>query len=486
MADDGLNEDSGGEGPSEKVKSHPREEREDAACFDPKNLVGETLDGRYELFECIGRGGMGVVYLATQSALDRDVVVKVLPPSFVDDKEALARFEREARGMSRLQHPHIVSIYDFGYHDDQAYIVMEYVEGHTLRRIIKSGQGGELTTFGSIALQILEGISEAHSLGMVHRDIKPANIMLTERRGQDNYVKILDFGLAKLVKGSTDVTKEQTLVGSVSYLAPEQIMGNDTDQRVDVYALGVLFYYMLAGEKPFSGEDDVAVLYQHVHNQPERLETKTGGADIPRSVIELVHQALSKDPDNRPEDAGAFLDAMKRCLAGTDISAPHTSGEFESIAGSGMFRAASPEDPSDRLDRERYETPIYQGSVDSHLHESTNKIRPTPTPTGVSGEQLSWVTGEHMLKVEKQNRLRNILLGMLGAFVIGGGGIFLYMNTVDRSDDGAASSEAEQALPSEADQPALTDEAEPDEAEPAEAEPAEAEPAEAEPAEAEP
>src|SRR5699024_2292480 len=143
---------------------------------DPRGLIGRVLDGRYELQKCIGRGGMGVVYLARQSALGRDVVVKILPPTFADDADALARFEREARGMSKLQHPHIVSIYDFGRQDGQAYIVMEYVEGITLRQHLKAHPTMDFVTFGKIALQLLEGIAAAHALGLVHRDIKPSNI----------------------------------------------------------------------------------------------------------------------------------------------------------------------------------------------------------------------------------------------------------------------------------------------------------------------
>lgn len=409
----------GEDGASSSVKQKNASNRP----FDPKNLIGETLDGRYVLEKCIGRGGMGVVYLASQSALDRKVVVKVLPPSFVDDEEAVARFEREARGMSKLQHPHIVSIYDFGYQDSQAYIVMEYVEGMTLRRLIKSDEKMSFSVFGAIALQILEGISEAHSMGMVHRDIKPSNIMLTERHGEQNYVKILDFGLAKLVKGARDVTKEQNLVGSVAFLSPEQIMGNDTDERIDVYALGVLFYYMLTGEKPFTGDDDVAVLYQHVHNDPEPLDERLGADhDIPQSVLDLIHRAMAKDPEERPHNAGQFLFEFGACIDGTAISSPHVSGEFNAVSRVAKLSNLSPDDPSDQLARQRNETPIHQIPADA-----------TPSNSGLvalgadpSSGQVTWVSGEHLLKVQQQNRLRNIMLGVLGALILGGAGFFFY------------------------------------------------------------
>jgi serine/threonine protein kinase len=392
--------------------------------FDAHSLVGETLDGRYDIEKPIGRGGMGVVYLASQSALERKVVIKVLPSSFIGDEEASARFEREARGMSRLQHPHIVAIYDFGYRDDQAYIVMEYVEGITLRQLIKSDEKMDLSTFGAIGLQLLEGIGEAHSLGLVHRDIKPSNIMLTERRGEQNYVKILDFGLAKLVKGARDVTKEQNLVGSVAFLAPEQIMGNDTDERVDVYALGVLFYYMLTGDKPFTGDDDVAVLYQHVHNDPARLEKLlVPEQDIPQSIIDLIHRALAKDPADRPDNAGQFLYEFGACLDGKDISSPHVSGEFNAVSRVAKLSNISPDDPSDQLARERHETPIHQIPADATPSHSGL----VALGEGTSSGQVTWISGEHLLKVEKQNRLRNILIGVLGVVLVAGAGAFFYL-----------------------------------------------------------
>jgi serine/threonine protein kinase len=412
-------------------KDEGREKTRADSDFDPKSLVGETVDGRYEIIKPIGRGGMGVVYLARQSALERNVVVKVLPPSFIGDQQASARFEREARGMSRLQHPHIVAIYDFGYHDGQAYIIMEYVEGVTLRHLIKSDKQMNLATFGAIGLQLLEGISEAHSLGLVHRDIKPANIMLTERRGKKNYVKILDFGLAKLVKGATDVTKEQNLVGSVAFLTPEQIMGNDTDERVDVYALGVLFYYMLTGDKPFTCEDDVAVLYQHVHNDPVRLErVLAGGHDIPGPIIDLVHRALAKDPADRPSDAGQFLKEFGACLAKTDISSPHVSGEFNAVSRVVKLSNVGPDDPSDQLSRQRRETPLHQLPADATPSNSGLVAMGGETSSG----QVTWISGDHLLKVEKQNRLRNILIGVLGALLVGGAGIFLYLRQADVPD----------------------------------------------------
>jgi eukaryotic-like serine/threonine-protein kinase len=422
MDENGSSEASRADSGAERLK----ETGEKAESFDPSNLIGETLEGRYELEKCIGRGGMGVVYLASQSALDRKVVVKVLPPSFVDDEEASARFEREAVGMSKLQHPHIVSIYDFGYYEDQAYIVMEYVEGVTLQRRIKTGPPMDFASFGAIAAQILEGIGEAHSMGLLHRDIKPANIMLTERREEQNYVKILDFGLAKLAKGAREVTKEQQLIGSVSYLSPEQILGNETDQRVDVYALGVLFYYMLTGNKPFVGEDDVAVLYQHVHQEPERLEqVLPRHHDIPQSAIELIHQALAKDPANRPVDAAHFLAALRPCFEEADISSPHVSGQFNVVSRVADLKQLSPDDPSKELDRQRRYTPIHQGPAEA----TPSGARDPLTEAESTSESVDELSGEELDALHNPDRLRNLLLAVVGVLLVGGAGVFWYLSS---------------------------------------------------------
>ncbi|MFY0532439.1 serine/threonine-protein kinase [Nannocystis pusilla] len=219
----------------------------------------------------LGRGGMGVVYQATQIDLNRPVVLKVLAPDWVGDSEALARFEREARGLSSLQHPNIVTIHDFGKVDGRAFIVMEYVQGETLDRFVRRRNHLTLADFVPIAAQVLKGLGEAHSRGIIHRDIKPANIMLCERQGRANYVKILDFGLAKLVSGSSDITK-QNVLGTPTCLSPEQILGEKIDQRVDVYAVGILFYFMLTGVMPFQADNDASVLYKHVHEKPQPIQ----------------------------------------------------------------------------------------------------------------------------------------------------------------------------------------------------------------------
>lgn len=390
--------------------------------YDPEELIGTTLAGRYEVEKCIGKGGMGVVYLASQSALDRKVVVKVLPSSFVDDEEAIARFEREAVGMSKLQHPNIVSIYDFGHEEEHAYICMEYVDGHTLSREIKRGGAVSVERFGPIASQILQGLGEAHSMGMIHRDIKPSNIMLTERHGRADYVKILDFGLAKLVKGARDVTKEQSLVGSVSFLSPEQIMGNDIDQRVDVYALGVLFYFMLAGEKPFDADDDITILYQHVHNEPTDLrEVLPQGHRLPDGIADLIMRMLAKAPQDRPKNAGTILEELTNVFATTSLQIPWSTGEFASVGNP----SSSPEELSGRLDRPRQHTPMHQRGPDTSPSREGLPHPDSGTASRPSG--ATWVTGEQVLQMQKESSRRSVVLTVLVALLVVGIGLGAYL-----------------------------------------------------------
>jgi serine/threonine protein kinase/tetratricopeptide (TPR) repeat protein len=281
---------------------------EDQAQADP--LLGTTFARRYLIERRLGRGGMGVVYQATQIDLNRPVVLKVLAPDWVGDSEALARFEREARGLSSLQHPNIVTIHDFGKVDGRAFIVMEYVQGETLDRFVRRRGHLTLADFVPIAAQVLKGLGEAHSRGIIHRDIKPANIMLCERQGRANYVKILDFGLAKLVSGSSDITK-QNVLGTPTCLSPEQILGEKVDQRVDVYAVGTLFYFMLTGVMPFQADNDASVLYKHVHEKAQPIqELLPPDHGIPEGVLELISRCLEKSREKRPRDANEVVEGL--------------------------------------------------------------------------------------------------------------------------------------------------------------------------------
>jgi eukaryotic-like serine/threonine-protein kinase len=378
--------------------------------FDSEELIGQSLAGRYKIEDRVGKGGMGVVYLASQSALNRKVVVKVLASGLDKDEEAITRFEREALGLSQLQHPNIVTIYDFGRDRDLAYIVMEYVEGVTLSQILRRKGFFTFDEFAQIAAQTIDALAEAHARGIIHRDIKPSNIMLCERHGHANFVKVLDFGLAKLVGDSAEVTKKQNLVGSVAFLAPEQILGMPFDQRVDVYALGVLFYYMLSGQKPFRGDDDMAVLYQHIHKEPTPLDQMLPPEQsVPPEVIALVHRCLDKDPNNRPQDARELLTQLQSDVSRSVFSMPWASGEFAALPRSGPTpRAGSGSYPS--MPRVNQVTP-HSGQITPH---SGLFALPQGDPSGQYAQQASHMgmSSPYIQAPPPSNRTRNIVLGL--------------------------------------------------------------------------
>ena len=278
-------------------------------------LIGHKLGGKYTLQQMIGRGGMGHVYSATTEDGDHsEVVVKMIAPPLAQQPQAMARFEREAKRLDGLRHSNIVEMFDYGRDGGRAYIVMEYVDGELLNDYMSHKGRLTLAEFVPIAAQILKGVGHAHSRDLMIRDIKPANVMLCERKGRANFVKIIDFGLAKMLEGEEDITK-QHFIGTSGYLSPEQIKGIEIDLRVDVYALGVLFYQMLSGRMPFEAENDTTLLYKHVHEFPTPLsEVLPDEHGVPDELIHLIHDCLEKDPDQRPRDANEIVEKLIDCV----------------------------------------------------------------------------------------------------------------------------------------------------------------------------
>jgi serine/threonine-protein kinase len=240
-------------------------------------MIGETIS-HYKILEKLGGGGMGVVYKAKDTNLDRTVALKFLPSHMLADKEAEQRFISEAKAASSFDHPNICTIYDINKtEDDQFYIVMGYYTGETLKKKInppvspldKGGiKGGlQIDTAINYATQIANGLTRAHEAGIIHRDIKPENIMITDR----DEVKILDFGLAK-TSGEPSITKLGSTVGTVSYMSPEQTKGDNVDHRTDIWSLGVLLYQMLSGSLPFQGDYEQAIIYSILNEEPALLK----------------------------------------------------------------------------------------------------------------------------------------------------------------------------------------------------------------------
>ena len=254
-------------------------------------MIGATIS-HYKILEKLGEGGMGVVYKAQDTKLDRLVALKFLPTQLTRDEEAKERFIHEAKAASSLDHPNICTVYEIGEADErQLFIAMACYEGETLKKSIEGGPM-KIEHATEIAIQVAQGLQKAHEKGIVHRDIKPANIIVTG----DGMVKILDFGLAKLA-GQAKLTKTGSTVGTAAYMSPEQARGLDVDHRTDIWSLGVVLYEMLTGKLPFRGEHEAALLYSIVHEEPQAISVVR--ADIPPDVVSIITKMLQKEPGER-------------------------------------------------------------------------------------------------------------------------------------------------------------------------------------------
>jgi len=273
-------------------------------------MIGQTVS-HYKILEKIGEGGMGEVFLAEDTKLKRKVALKFLPQEFTKNRDVVERFQREAQAAAALSHPNIVTIYEINQHEDQTYIAMEYVEGKTLKEIIK--ENSTLKTQHStlsieriidISSQICAGLSKAHKAGIVHRDIKPQNILIDK----ENQVKILDFGLAKL-KGVGQLTRETSTLGTVHYMSPEQALGKEIDHRTDIWSLGVVMYEMITGEMPFKGDYEQAIIYAILNEKPKPLNDLR--PETPAELCQIIEKSLSKDPDKRIQDVEELMQEIK-------------------------------------------------------------------------------------------------------------------------------------------------------------------------------
>ncbi|MEO7746560.1 MAG: Stk1 family PASTA domain-containing Ser/Thr kinase, partial [Actinomycetota bacterium] len=271
----------------------------DVTVSDP--LVGRLLDGRYAVRSRIARGGMATVYLAVDQRLERDVAVKVMHPGLSADEDFVRRFIREARSAARLSHPGIVQVFDQGEDHGIVFLAMEHVAGRTLRDLMR--ERGPLSAREALDVlePVLDALATAHRAGIVHRDIKPENVLLAD----DGRVKVADFGLARAVSTSTVASQTGVLLGTVAYLAPEQVERGVADARSDVYATGVLLFEMVTGSKPFEGETALQVAYQHVHDDVPAPSTRASG--VAPLVDDIVLTAAAHDPDERPSDARELL-----------------------------------------------------------------------------------------------------------------------------------------------------------------------------------
>jgi len=294
-----------------------------APVVDP--LIGAVVGDRYRIVSRIGVGGMGAVYRAEHTMMRRDLAVKVLLPELGGQLEFARRFEREAESASRLTHPNIINVTDFGRAPTgQLFLAMEFLAGDSLSTLIGQGPLPRDRAL-AIARQMLRGLDHAHGAGVIHRDLKPDNIMLVERDGQSDVVKILDFGIAKVtepVSGQTALTQAGVIFGTPEYLSPEQALGEPVDARADVYATGVILYEMLAGRRPFESDDKVKIISMHLAHAPPRMREINPALDIPPALEQVVLQALEKHREHRFASATAFLQALDESELGAEPQMP--------------------------------------------------------------------------------------------------------------------------------------------------------------------
>lgn len=268
----------------------------------PKNIVG-----KYKILSEVGRGGMGVVYKAKDNRLDRIVALKFLPPDLTSDEEAKKRFIQEAKAAAALNHPHICTIYEIDEADEQTFISMEYIKGQSLKDKLESSPL-TIDEAKDIALQVAAGLKEAHKKGIVHRDIKPANIMIND----EGQAKITDFGLAKLSWG-VDLTKTSTIMGTVAYMSPEQAKGEEVDHRTDIWSLGAMLYEMLTGERPFEKDQEHALIYSILNENPRPITSLR--SDIPSHIEQTVEKALAKKTNERYQEIQELIQDLRLSIS---------------------------------------------------------------------------------------------------------------------------------------------------------------------------
>ncbi|HEV2764085.1 MAG TPA: protein kinase, partial [Pyrinomonadaceae bacterium] len=274
-------------------------------------LLGRALDGKYRLDARLGEGGMGTVYRSTHLLIERPVAVKVLNPRLVTDEEAKERFRREARAAGRLRHPHAVAVTDFGETaEGLVYIVMELLEGTSLREVLESEAPLDARRAVGIMEQVAGAVAAAHAAGVIHRDLKPGNIFLVGHAGSEPHVKVLDFGIAKLAADAHEEGESQALtqtgimIGTPRYMSPEQCDGARLSPASDVYSLGIILYEMLTGQTPFTGTSPLAVALQHSSKPPRRPSELV--SNLSPALEQVVLHALEKQPSDRPSDADEF------------------------------------------------------------------------------------------------------------------------------------------------------------------------------------
>lgn len=370
--------------------------RDGSALATPRltGLVGQVLAGRYRVIEQLGQGAMGRVYLAEHIKMGRRCAVKVMSPELMSDADAIGRFNREAMSASRIQHPHVAAVYDFGESSDGlVFLAMEFVPGEALSRICERDRVLAPDRAADIARQVADGLDAAHDMGIIHRDLKPDNIMIARGKDGRDIVKIVDFGIAKGAQhGATtaQLTRTGVVVGTLQYMSPEQLGGDPIDGRSDLYALACILYEMLTGASSFAGATIEARLQRRLAG--EALRPRNANGDVPAWLDALVVKALARDPEARFQSAAALRDALA-LGAGARAASPRSRRLWFSagaLAGAatlvvlGMNWHRS-------VDDERHQPPVVRAAAAAQPHAST----PAPLPAVQGAAAVSPPSAAH-------------------------------------------------------------------------------------------
>lgn len=382
------------------------------------DLIGKMIAGRYEILEEIGKGGMAHVYKAKCHFLDRLVAVKVLKEELKDDKEFVHRFNTEAQAAARISNPHIVSIYDVGMENGLYYIVMEYVEGITLKEYIAEKRILSWRQAADFAAQICEGLEEAHKKSVIHRDIKPQNIIMTK----DGVLKVTDFGIARATSQATTTAGNST-IGTVHYLSPEQARGGYTNESTDIYSLGVVLYEMITGRLPFDDNSPVAIAIKHIQEKP--ILPRILNNDIPKSMEYIVMKAMSKKQEDRYASAGDFLNDLRSVIKNPNAEIGVTVPNFV--------------EDDDEMGSTRKRNAIDDEAIENYKKSKSNKSEYDEYAKKIDDEmeesRLRSIDRKREIREQKQKERRitiaaivaaiAVITGMYFVFsAISGGGIF--------------------------------------------------------------
>jgi serine/threonine-protein kinase len=300
---------------SDGAEQHLRLVEKPAEPADP--LIGQTIDGRYQIEKKLGEGGMGVVYKAKHVMLQKDLAVKVLRADVSKDQEIIARFRQEAQSASGIGSQHIIDISDFGTLDDgSTYFIMEFLDGKELTKVIEQEQPIPPERVAHVGMQLCDALGAAHDRGIVHRDMKPDNVFLVERGGDPDFVKVLDFGIAKVGGASSKLTKAGQVFGTPHYMSPEQCSGQGVDHRTDIYAIGIILYEMACGRVPFDADNLMGILTKHIYEQPIPPHDLPPPVDVPAGLEAVILKCLAKSVDQRYQTMAEVKADLQAFVAG--------------------------------------------------------------------------------------------------------------------------------------------------------------------------